>query len=63
VLKRCLIHAENLSDEGNRYGKDLIDFQVGNEKGSIDLINYQEGRGYIPIFQVVKGEEMSLVEM
>jgi hypothetical protein len=35
---------------------------VGNEKRSVDLINYQEGRGDIPIFQVGKGEEMSLAE-
>jgi hypothetical protein len=62
VLKRWLRHVENLSDEGKRSGRGLIDFQVGNEKGSVDLINCQEGRGDIPIFQVGKGEEMSSVE-
>jgi hypothetical protein len=35
---------------------------VGNEKRSIDLINFQEGRGETPIFQVGKGEEMSSTE-
>jgi hypothetical protein len=35
---------------------------VGNEKRSVDLINCQEGRGDIPIFQVGKGEEMSSTE-
>jgi hypothetical protein len=35
---------------------------VGNEKRSVDLINCQEGRGDIPIFQVGKGEEMSSAE-
>ena len=32
---------------------------MGNDKGSVDLINYQEARGEIPIFQVGKREEMS----
>jgi hypothetical protein len=40
----------------------LIGFQVGNEKGSVDLVNCQEGRGDIPNFQVGKGEEMSSAE-
>jgi hypothetical protein len=62
VLKRWLRHVENLSDEGKRSGRGLVDFQVGNEKRSVDLINFQEGRGDIPIFQVGKGEEMSSVE-
>jgi hypothetical protein len=62
VLKRWLRHDENLSDEGKRSGRGLIDCQVGNEKRSIDLMNCQEGRGDIPIFQVSKGEEMKLFE-
>jgi hypothetical protein len=62
VLKRWLRHVENLSDQGKRSGRGLVDFQVGNEKGSVDLINFQEGRGDIPIFQVGKGEEMSSAE-
>jgi hypothetical protein len=36
---------------------------VGNEKGSVDLINCQVGRGDIPNFQVGKGEEMSSAEI
>jgi hypothetical protein len=32
---------------------------VGNEKRTIDLINYQEGREENPIFLMGKGEEMS----
>ena len=32
---------------------------MGNDKRSVDLINYQEARGEIPIFQVGKREEMS----
>jgi hypothetical protein len=35
---------------------------VGNEKGSVDLIKFQVGRGDIPDFQVGKGEEMSSAE-
>jgi hypothetical protein len=62
VLKRWLRHAENLSHKGKRSGKSLIDFQVGNEKGSVDLVNCQVGRGDIPDFQVGKGEEMSSAE-
>jgi hypothetical protein len=62
MLKRWLRHAENLSHKGKRSGKSLIDFQVGNEKGSMDLIYCQVGRGDIPDFQVGKGEEMSSVE-
>jgi hypothetical protein len=45
-----LRHVENLSDEGKRDGRGLIGFLVGDEKGSGDLINFQEGRGDIPIF-------------
>jgi hypothetical protein len=62
MLRRWLRHAENLSDEGKRSGKGLIGFQVGNEKGSVDLIDCQVGRGDIPNFQVGKGEEMSSIE-
>jgi hypothetical protein len=62
-LKRWLRHAENLSHKGKRSGKSLIDCQVGNEKGSVDLINCQVGRGDIPYFQVGKGEEMSSVRV
>jgi hypothetical protein len=58
VLKRWLRHAENLSHKGKRSGKGLIDFQVGNEKGSMDLVNCQVGRRDIPDFQVGKDEEM-----
>jgi hypothetical protein len=29
---------ENPSHEGKRSGKRLIDFQVGNEHGSVDLV-------------------------
>jgi hypothetical protein len=62
VLKRWLRYAENLSDEGKRSGRGLIGFQVGNEKGSVDLVNCQVGRGDIPNFQVGKGGEMSSAE-
>jgi hypothetical protein len=58
-VKRWLRHTENLSDEGKRSGKDLIDFQVGNEKRSVDILNCQVGRGETPYFQVGKGEEMN----
>jgi hypothetical protein len=61
-VKRWLRYVENLNGEGKRSGRGLIDFQVGNEKGSVDLVNCQEGRGDIPIFQVGKGEEMSSAE-
>jgi hypothetical protein len=33
MLKRWPRHAENLSHKGKRSVKNLIDFQVGNEKG------------------------------
>ena len=59
MLKRWLGHVHNLNDDEKRYDMGLIDFQVGNEKRSVDLINCQEVRGDIPIFQVAKGEEMS----
>jgi hypothetical protein len=62
MLKRWLRHTENLSDEGKTSKIGLIYFQVGNEKGSVYLINCQEGRGEILIFQVGKGEEMSSAE-
>jgi hypothetical protein len=55
LLKRWLRHAKNLSDEGKRLFRDLIYFQVGNEKRSIHLINFEEGRRETPIFQVGKG--------
>jgi hypothetical protein len=57
---------------GRRSVDDLIDcqegsdgsssFQVGNEGGSLDLIDYQVGRGGIPECQVGKGEEMNSTE-
>jgi hypothetical protein len=50
VLKRWLRHAENCSDEGKRSGRYHVGFQVSNEKRSIDIINYREGGGDIPIF-------------
>jgi hypothetical protein len=40
VLKRWLRHGENLSDEGKISSIGLVDFQVGNEKGSVDLVNF-----------------------
>ena len=49
MLKRWPTHVENLIDEGKRSGRSLVDCQVGNKKGSVDLINFQEGRGDIPI--------------
>ena len=58
-LKRSLRHTEALSHKGKRYGKGIVNFQLGNETGSMDLINYQVGKGDIPDFQVGKGEEMS----
>jgi hypothetical protein len=71
-LKRWLRHAENLSHKGKRSGKNLVGFQVGNEKGLMDLVtyqvgigdipNFQVGIGDIPDFQVGKGEEMSSIE-
>jgi len=51
---------ENLSDEERRSRRDLVNcqegsgelsyFQLGNEMRSVDLIDYQEGRGEIPDF-------------
>jgi hypothetical protein len=61
-LKRWPRKAETLSHKGKRSGKSLIDFQVGNEKGSMDLVNCQVGRGDIPYCQVGKGEEVSSTE-
>jgi hypothetical protein len=55
VLKRWLRHVENLSHKGKISGKSLIGFHVGNEKGSVDLVNCHEGRGDILNFQVDKG--------
>jgi hypothetical protein len=40
VLKIWLRYDENLSDEGKRSRRGPIGFQVGNEKGSVDLVNY-----------------------
>jgi hypothetical protein len=40
VLKIWLRCTKNLNGEVKRSGRGLIDFQVGNEKGLIDLINY-----------------------
>jgi hypothetical protein len=62
MLRRWLRQAESLSHKGKRSGKSLIGFQVGNEKGSVDLVNCQVGRGGIPYFQVGKGENMSSIE-
>jgi hypothetical protein len=56
------MHDKILNDEGKRSDIGLIYFQVGNKKGSVDLINFKEGRGNILIFQVGKGEEMSSAE-
>jgi hypothetical protein len=61
-LKIWLRVDENLSHKGKRSGKDLVDFQVGNVKRSVDLVNCQVGIGDILDFQVGKGEEMSSVE-
>jgi hypothetical protein len=49
MLRRWLRHAENLSHKGKRSGKNLVYCQVGNEKGLVDLIDYQVGRGDIHI--------------
>jgi hypothetical protein len=35
---------------------------VGNENGLVDLVNYQDDRGNIPIFQVDIGGEMISTE-
>jgi hypothetical protein len=61
-LKRWLRYVENLSGKGKRFGRGLVGCQEGNVKGSVDLVNCQEGRGDILNFQVSKGEEMSLAE-
>jgi hypothetical protein len=58
VLKRWLRYDGNLSDEGKRSGRGIVGFQVGNEKGSMDLVNCQVGRGDILNCQVGKGEEV-----
>jgi hypothetical protein len=62
MLKRWLRHAENLSYKGKRYSKSLIDFQVVDEQGSMDLVKFQVCKGDIPDCQVGKGEEMSSTE-
>jgi hypothetical protein len=62
MLNRWLRHPGNLGHEGRRSGKSLVDFQVGNEKGLIDLIYFQVGRRDIPYFQAGKGEETSSTE-
>jgi hypothetical protein len=56
VLKKWLRHVGNLSGEGKRSSRGLIDCQVSNENGSVDIVKCQEGRGDIPNFQVGKGE-------
>jgi hypothetical protein len=61
-LRRWLRYVENLSDEGKRSGRNLIGCQVVNVKGSVDLVEFQEGRGDILNFQVGKGEEMISAE-
>jgi hypothetical protein len=38
MLKRWLRHAKNLFHKRKRSGKGLVDCEVGNEKGSVDLI-------------------------
>jgi hypothetical protein len=40
MLKRCFRHAKKLSHKGKRSSKRLVDFQVSNEKGLVDLIDY-----------------------
>jgi hypothetical protein len=62
VVKRWLRYVEKLNGEGKRSGRGLVGFQKGNAKGSVDLVNCQEGRGDILNCQVGKGEEMSLAE-
>jgi hypothetical protein len=39
-----------------------LDFQVGNEMGSLDLIDCQVGSRKFPNFQVGKGKEVRLSE-
>jgi hypothetical protein len=60
VIKRWLRHAENLSHEGKRSGKSLIDFQVGNKKGSMDLVYLPGGQKRHPIFPCGKGRRGEL---
>jgi hypothetical protein len=62
VLRRWLRHVENLIDEGKRSGRGLEGCQVGNNKGSMDLVDCQGGRGDIPTCQVGKGGEMTSTE-
>jgi hypothetical protein len=62
MLKRWLRHVDNLSDDRKGYHRGLVDCQVGNDKRSGYLLNYQKVRGEIPIFLVEKGEEMSSTE-
>jgi len=59
VLKRWPRYDENLNDEGKRFGRGIVGCQVGNEEEPVGLVNCQEGRGDIPIFQVGNGGEMS----
>jgi len=54
VLKRWLRYAKKLSGEGKISSRGLIGFQVGNHKGSVDLVKCQEGNRDIPNFQVGK---------
>jgi hypothetical protein len=61
-VKKVAEVCRTLSGEEKMSGKGLICCQVGNEKGSVDLVNYQVGRGDIPNFQVGKGGEMVSVE-
>ena len=62
MLKRGMRHVDNLTNDKNRSRRGLVDCQLANEKRLVDLINCQEGRGDIPIFQVGKREEMILGE-
>jgi hypothetical protein len=62
MLKRWLGHAKNPNHKGKRSGKGLVDCQMGNQKGLMDLINCQMGRRDILDFQVGKGEYMNAVE-
>jgi hypothetical protein len=61
MLQRWRRHAENLDHKGKRSRKSLIYFQVGNEKGLVDLVNFQVGTEDIQYCQVKKGEEVSSV--
>jgi hypothetical protein len=40
MLRRWLRHAENLSDDRRISSRGLVGCQVGNEKGSVDLIDF-----------------------